>query len=210
MKIMAVLKTYVCNPRKQCGQGSGGGQLRQDFFHANELHLYYNMSSLLMKGLQLEQSRGSAYFGVLVTELLLMSHALVVAMSWLGDSIGIGFLEQQFWSTCAIGFSAVLFGLKYILTFGQERVSEVYVPLYGMYRIPTTMYVPTKYLAWVELLIIQLVMPNASFLGHLAGILAGIIHVKITAHFYPVVVRPLEDLLNALDGMIQQLAQQIA
>ena len=33
---------------------------------------------------------------------------------------------------------------------------------------------PTKYLAWIELLYLHVAVPQSSFLGHLAGILAGI------------------------------------
>lgn len=36
-----------------------------------------------------------------------------------------------------------------------------------------------QYVAWVELVIISLVTPNASFLGHLAGILAGLLHIAV-------------------------------
>ena len=32
----------------------------------------------------------------------------------------------------------------------------------------------TKFMYWSELLLIQIMIPNASFLGHLAGIIAGI------------------------------------
>jgi hypothetical protein len=38
---------------------------------------------------------------------------------------------------------------------------------------------PPQYVAWVELVIISLVTPNASFLGHLAGILAGLLHIAV-------------------------------
>uniref|UniRef100_A0A915KHY7 Peptidase S54 rhomboid domain-containing protein n=1 Tax=Romanomermis culicivorax TaxID=13658 RepID=A0A915KHY7_ROMCU len=34
--------------------------------------------------------------------------------------------------------------------------------------------VPSKYACWIELLVIQVLVPNASFLGHLAGILVGL------------------------------------
>lgn len=36
-----------------------------------------------------------------------------------------------------------------------------------------------QYVTWAELIYIQLLTPNASFLGHLAGILAGILHVTV-------------------------------
>ena len=36
---------------------------------------------------------------------------------------------------------------------------------------------PTQYAAWLELVLISMISPNASFLGHLAGILAGYLYV---------------------------------
>jgi rhomboid domain-containing protein 1 len=38
------------------------------------------------------------------------------------------------------------------------------------------MWVPTRYAAWIELVLIHLLVPNASFMGHFAGILAGLIY----------------------------------
>lgn len=38
--------------------------------------------------------------------------------------------------------------------------------------------VHTRYAAWLELVLISVVVPNASFLGHLCGILAGILYVE--------------------------------
>ena len=37
--------------------------------------------------------------------------------------------------------------------------------------------VPLQYMCWVNLLYNQLVMPQASFSGHMSGILAGLVHV---------------------------------
>lgn len=36
-----------------------------------------------------------------------------------------------------------------------------------------------QYVAWVELVVISLITPNASFLGHLVGILAGLLHLTL-------------------------------
>lgn len=41
--------------------------------------------------------------------------------------------------------------------------------------------VPLQYLCWAELVLASLVSPNVSFMGHLAGIVAGFIHVKLLA-----------------------------
>ncbi len=39
---------------------------------------------------------------------------------------------------------------------------------------------------WVELIIIQILVPNASFLGHLCGILAGLLCKKRIIIFHPI------------------------
>ena len=35
----------------------------------------------------------------------------------------------------------------------------------------------SKYAVWAELVLIQIISPNASFVGHLAGILVGLAHI---------------------------------
>lgn len=138
------------------------------FMHADDVHLYYNMLSLCWKGLQLETAMGSAEFLRLVCFSLLASHSLLVLMAYMlsasaGDAVS-GF------NTCAIGFSAVLFSMKYVL----NQRSPALTPVMGFM-------VPAKYAAWCELVLISLITPNASFLGHLAGILAGWLYVHIPA-----------------------------
>lgn len=38
-----------------------------------------------------------------------------------------------------------------------------------------------QYVCWAELLYLQLLVPNASFMGHLCGILAGLLYVAVTS-----------------------------
>ena len=35
---------------------------------------------------------------------------------------------------------------------------------------------PVRYAVWVELLLIELLIPNSSLMGHLSGILVGLLH----------------------------------
>lgn len=46
-----------------------------------------------------------------------------------------------------------------------------------------------QYLAWAELFLASLFNPQASFLGHLAGILAGLLHVRVIAPALPALRR---------------------
>lgn len=57
-------------------------------------------------------------------------------------------------------FSGVLFALK-VLTTHLEGGSHSYI--HGMA-------VPTKYAVWIELVVIHILVPRASFIGHLAGL----------------------------------------
>jgi hypothetical protein len=68
-----------------------------------------------------------------------------------------------------VGISAVLFALKTVLNLDPNSPRDSII--YGI-RLPT------RYVAWAELLIIQLLVPNASFAGHLAGIVAGLLWVR--------------------------------
>ncbi|KAK9804862.1 hypothetical protein WJX72_008960 [[Myrmecia] bisecta] len=137
------------------------------FLHADETHLFYNMSSLLWKGAQLETAMGPLNFLRLVAELLAMSNVIFVTICKL---IAVAFPDYAYtyFNTCAVGFSGVLFAMKVVLSHQSSGWSSIYgIPL------------PNKYVTWAELVLIQLVTPNASFLGHLAGILAGLLHVAL-------------------------------
>jgi rhomboid domain-containing protein 1 len=139
------------------------------FLHADEHHLYYNLASLLWKGVQLERSMGSARFAALLAELLIVSHSLVVIASYLLASFGPPDYLDLPQSLCAVGFSAVLFGMKVVLNHNSPGWSNIL-------GIPF----PTRFLCWGELVLSSLLFPQASFLGHLCGILAGFIHIKVT------------------------------
>eukprot|EP00442_Polarella_glacialis_P005265 CAMPEP_0115137412 /NCGR_PEP_ID=MMETSP0227-20121206/57016_1 /TAXON_ID=89957 /ORGANISM="Polarella glacialis, Strain CCMP 1383" /LENGTH=288 /DNA_ID=CAMNT_0002544757 /DNA_START=54 /DNA_END=920 /DNA_ORIENTATION=- len=136
------------------------------FIHASDggFHLFYNMSSLLWKGVTLELEMGSERFAIMVAAVLLISHALFVPLSYLATSI----FGLPTYHSCAVGFSAVLFGLKVVMN--HSEVGQRAVGHWGLH-FP----VEAKYAAWVELVLISLVVPEASFVGHLCGILAGVL-----------------------------------
>ena len=71
------------------------------------------------------------------------------------------------WYTDTVGFSGVLFAMA------VDEASLSPFPtrsVFGLFSVPTRVY------PWVLMLILQLVMPNASLLGHLAGIIVGFVH----------------------------------
>ncbi len=142
--------------------------------HVDDMHLYYNMLSLCWKGIHLESSIGSVAYLQLVVFSLLVSHSLMVLVPWTLDIMGVDPLISGFHS-CAVGFSAVLFSLKYVWNAQSHSQTS------NVMGIP----VPTRYAAWLELVLISLISPNVSFVGHLCGILAGMLYL----HGYASIVR---------------------
>eukprot|EP00250_Pteridium_aquilinum_P033663 c6040_g1_i1 orf=344-1363(-) len=140
------------------------------FYHIDETHLVYNMLSLLWKGVHLEGSMGSAKFAGMVAVLLGLSHSLIVVFAK-GLSV-FGEYRDPLYGHCAIGFSAVLFALKVVL----NQNSPTYTNVYGVR-------VPARYAAWAELILVQVFVPGTSFLGHLCGILAGLLYVHHSQWF---------------------------
>ncbi|KAL6008978.1 Rhomboid-like protein 14, mitochondrial [Asimina triloba] len=135
------------------------------FYHMNESHLVYNMLSLLWKGIQLETSMGSMEFAAMVAELVAMSQGITLLLA---KSLHVFFdYDRAYYYEHAVGFSGVLFAMKVVL---NSRSSD-YTYVHGLI-------VPARYAAWAELILIQLFVPGVSFLGHLGGILAGLLYLR--------------------------------
>ncbi|XP_063967749.1 rhomboid-related protein 4-like [Lytechinus pictus] len=136
------------------------------WFHLDDWHLYFNMVSFIWKGITLERKFGSPYFAYLIVMFCVLTNGLLVALN-----VGIAELleDSSHIVSCAAGFSGVLFALKVLTTY--------YTPVQNQ-RIMGLFSVPSRWACWVELILIQLIVPRASFTGHLAGILVGMAYVK--------------------------------
>lgn len=92
------------------------------FVHADSMHLYYNMASFLWKGVSLEFLMGSQSYGVLLLFSLVTSQTLLLLMSWvLAEAVHIGGPMRA----CTVGFSGVLFALKYVLSRRSPGTTKV-------------------------------------------------------------------------------------
>lgn len=131
------------------------------FEHGDDIHLYYNMLSFLAKGRTLELHFGSPYFAYLLGVFTVLTSVTYVGIEVLLTEI---LDDRQYYKSCAIGFSGVIFALKVLTTAYWETG----------YRRYFGIRVSGKYAVWLELVAIQLMVPNASFAGHLAGILVGV------------------------------------
>jgi rhomboid domain-containing protein 1 len=76
----------------------------------------------------------------------------------LGQLVASLFDSPEYLFTCAVGFSGVIFALKVITThYTPDYSSNSFLGGF----IP----IPMKYMVWAELILIQLITPNVSFLG---------------------------------------------
>lgn len=109
---------------------------------------------------------GSTEFASMIAALLGLSQGINLIMA---KALLLFFdYDRPYYSEFAVGFSGVLFGMKVVL----NAQSDNYTYVHGMI-------LPARYAAWAELFLIQMLVPNVSFLGHLGGILAGLIYLQI-------------------------------
>jgi rhomboid domain-containing protein 1 len=133
------------------------------FYHVDDIHLYYNMISLIWKGRFLEPILNTKRFAIVIIILGVLSNFLLVGISFL---LFYFTKNEEIIYTCSIGFSSILFALKVIITNLTPNTPTSFLGI--------TM--ESKYIYWAELLFIQIITPNASFFGHLCGILSGLLY----------------------------------
>ncbi|XP_061537853.1 rhomboid-related protein 4 isoform X2 [Phycodurus eques] len=159
----APLMKACVSVQRACASGEWSRLVLSPFHHADDMHLYFNMVSLVMKGLRLERRLGAAWFAYTLAVFSLLTGVLYLALqAGLSQLTG----DQSHSDACAVGFSGVLFALKVL--------SNHYHP--GGVTYVTGFPVANRYASWVELVLIHITAPGTSLIGHLAGILAGLLY----------------------------------
>lgn len=153
-----------------------------NFEHGSDMHLYYNMISFILKGSYLEPIYGTTNFVFL---LIILSTGCSIMYVSLGYVLTQLTGDYGYLTACAIGFSAALFTLKVIaLCEKDDRLQNV-----------NGFQVPSKLAVWVELILIHLLVPNSSFIGHLGGILVGCLY------SYTFVGEMIDNIIHAITGI---------
>ncbi|XP_032336268.1 rhomboid-related protein 4 isoform X2 [Camelus ferus] len=131
--------------------------------HADDWHLYFNMASMLWKGIKLERRLGSKWFAYIIATFSLLTGVVYLLLEFaLAEFMN----EPNLKRNCAVGFSGVLFALKVL--------NNHYCP--GGFVSVLGFPVPNRFACWAELLAIHFLSPGTSFAGHLAGILVGLMY----------------------------------
>jgi rhomboid domain-containing protein 1 len=139
------------------------------FFHESLLHIAMNMFSYMALGKSLETRFGTLYMFSTVLGSIIGTCLMQILLSFLASTILARDDDKNhnLLNRHSIGFSAVLFHLLVL--------DSKCHPSASFYSIANVVHVPAKYYPWVLLCLMQVLMPNISFLGHLSGILCGIL-----------------------------------
>jgi membrane associated rhomboid family serine protease len=129
------------------------------FSHLNLLHIAFNCMSLWNVG-YIETRIGAARYLTYTYLLVMFSTLTIYGIQWL---LIHKFDRQEYRNSFALGYSAVVFGWL--------SINVVVAPGAGLSL--GFMTIPNIMLPFFYLLICQLLIQNASFIGHLAGIVCG-------------------------------------
>lgn len=131
--------------------------------HVELLHLVFNMSSLWSLGfVERDSSMGTAYYIKVTLLLLLFSELVCLGIYFFAIKV----LRREYYNrVVAVGYSCVVFGWMSNLSVAPGAAAKY--SILGMAQIPM----------WTapfgSLVITSILVPRASFLGHLSGILVG-------------------------------------
>mmetsp|Transcript_1908 Transcript_1908/g.2608 ORF Transcript_1908/g.2608 Transcript_1908/m.2608 type:complete len:299 (+) Transcript_1908:238-1134(+) len=158
------LHEYTINPRAVMYLHEYFRLWSSAFLHAGLMHIAMNMMSMAGIGMPLEYSIGSLTLLFLIIWSVFLSGSLYCLISWVawqvtGDS---SWMFQN-----AVGFSGVLFTLAVVESYKSTVPTR---SIFGIVSVPTRVY------PWVLMLALQIMVPQISFLGHLSGLLIGILY----------------------------------
>eukprot|EP00475_Leptophrys_vorax_P032253 TRINITY_DN4961_c0_g1_i8.p1 TRINITY_DN4961_c0_g1~~TRINITY_DN4961_c0_g1_i8.p1 ORF type:complete len:250 (+),score=49.35 TRINITY_DN4961_c0_g1_i8:755-1504(+) len=130
------------------------------YTHANLLHLVFNMMSLWNLNF-VETTGGSVTYFKYTYFLVVLDELLITSFNWVMVH---QFEQDRYRTQAAVGYSGVVFGLMSIVSAAGPLQLISFMGLFSVYSI---LY------PFCSLFLIQLLVPQASFIGHLAGILVG-------------------------------------
>lgn len=135
--------------------------LTSSLFHSNLMHIGMNMMSTFAISTMLEKRMGSMRLMFTIVWSMILTSLIYIAVAY---AAYIFFGKETLMLQQSLGFSGIIFHMSVIECNISPSLSR---SVFGFITVPSYLY------PWVLLILLQMVMPNLSFLGHLAGILTG-------------------------------------
>jgi hypothetical protein len=130
-------------------------------FHGSLMHIGMNMMSTLAISTMLEKKLGTLRHVISTLWAILLTGVIYLVVAYVGYVL---FNDVKLMYQHSIGFSGIIFHMSILecnLSPSQSR------SIFGVFSVPSWLY------PWALLIVLQMVVPGLSFLGHLAGILTG-------------------------------------
>ena len=140
------------------------------FVHDNGslMHIGFNMMSLLQLGSAIESQFGTSQFLFMSAWAVLLCGVLYLLLAYVAFLVSGSGL-----ATAALGYSGVIYSYIVVATYHSQVET---LSVFGFFSVPARIY------PWVLLVldsvIMPIIMPGVSFMGHLSGILVGMLVVS--------------------------------
>ncbi|KAL7693016.1 hypothetical protein Plhal304r1_c005g0021291 [Plasmopara halstedii] len=151
------LQFSLC-PDKVVANYEIGAMVIAPFIHLDEAYLYQSMLSLVWKGYKLEAKLGSLGFCILLVYLIVLSQVLIVFGAYMISPV------SQYVSDKLVEKYEP--DVMVILNVGSPSITNFY-----------NFKVPTKYAAWLELLLTYVMVPKLPLLAQAAGLITGYLYI---------------------------------
>lgn len=132
------------------------------FVHGGIMHIAMNMSSLVQLGSILEVKFGSLNFLLYSIWTVFLVGFVYVVISYF---LSIALQDPTKLYQSGVGYSGVLFSYAIIDSY---HTTDTVRSVFGMFTVPAKIH------PFILLILIQVILPNISFIGHLSGVLIGL------------------------------------
>lgn len=174
------VRKYTLNPEKILHDGEWYRIITSSFMHGNLMHILMNMMSYFTLGSALERRLGSLFLFSVV-----LWSAIICSIVHVTIALALFCIDSGAFHSNSLGFSATLF---HLLVLECNLNSNLSRNLFGVIHVSSRSY------PFVLLILIQVLLPNISFLGHFSGIIVGLLQ-----GFWGPILVPSANFLSGMD-----------
>ncbi|CAB9529323.1 Rhomboid-like protein 15 [Seminavis robusta] len=157
------VRLFTMNPRRILYLHEYYRMVSSCFFHGSLMHIAMNMMSTAAISTLMERRLGTLAYILTVLWAVLLTSSLYVALAYVSHTL---FWSDGLLNSHAVGFSGIMF---HLLVLECNLVPAATRSIFGLVQVPSYAY------PLAMLVVMQVILPNISFCGHLCGIVTGML-----------------------------------